>query len=65
MVGPEATTLVLSIETAGFCVVGTYERVEAERLVRTAMQLARELGYPLRVSADEAGRWLRRALQAA
>ncbi len=70
VVEPEATRLVLSVDQDGFAVVGIYERVEAERLARTAMRLAKEQGYPLRVSTEEAGgtnamssseRWLRRS----
>jgi ATP-dependent Clp protease adaptor protein ClpS len=69
VVEPHATRLMLTTDREGFGVVGTYEREEAERLAETAMRLARERGFPLRVSVEEAGhmtamglvaRWLHR-----
>lgn len=56
VVEPEATRLVLSVDQDGFAMVGTYEREEAERLARIAMQLAREHGYPLKASTEQTGR---------
>jgi ATP-dependent Clp protease adaptor protein ClpS len=67
---PHASRLMLSTHHTGFAVVGTYERAEAERLAEVAMQLARERGFPLRVSVEKTGttrpagliaRWLQRA----
>ncbi len=56
VVEPQATRLMLAIHRDGLAVVGTYERHEAERLARTSMQFARDNGFPLKVTVEDAGR---------
>jgi len=68
---PRATRLMLTVDRDGFCVVGTYGRAEAKRMVETALAVAKDSGAPLRITIEEANRrdprrvasrWLRRAL---
>lgn len=53
---PEVTRLVLTVDADGHAAVGRYPRDQAEQLAETATRLAREQGYPLRVSTERRSR---------
>jgi ATP-dependent Clp protease adaptor protein ClpS len=67
---PRASALMLTIHRNGAAVVGTYEREQAELLAATTLRLARDRGFPLKLTLEESNRrkpvsrlarWLRRS----